>query len=96
MQGESDMRIADDTILLGGASPVIVEIFKKVISTFLKASDGKINIEKSKFYGWNFLPGNMARISRIMGFKGIIDWNSFMYLGIPIFKGKKRRQIGSA
>ena len=32
----------------------------------------------------------MARISRIHGFEGLTIWNSFSYLGIPIFKGGKK------
>ena len=32
----------------------------------------------------------MARISRILGFEGLTIWNSFSYLGIPIFKGGEK------
>ena len=91
VRSTNHVQFADDTILLGGASTVITERFKKVLSTFLKALDGKINTDKSKYYGWNCLPGNMARISRILGFDGITDWDYFRYLGIPIFKGKKKK-----
>ena len=87
-------QFVDDTILLGDASTVIAERFKRFLSSFLKASDGKINAAKSKAYGCNFLPGNMARISRTLSFEGLTYWNSFNYLGVSIFKGKKRRQIG--
>ena len=73
---------------------VIAERFKRVLSTFLKASDGNINASISKAYGWNCLLGTMARISRILGFEGLTVWNSFSYLGIPIFKGGRRRQTG--
>ena len=41
-------QFADDTILLEGASAIIAEIFKEVLSIFLKASDGKINAVKTK------------------------------------------------
>ena len=44
-------QYADDTILLGGASIIIAERFREVISTFLKASDGKVNAVKTKIYG---------------------------------------------
>ena len=60
------------------------------MSTFLKATDGKINSIKSKVYGWNCPLGTLAKIARTLGFEGIATWNSFNYLGIPIFKGKKR------
>ena len=39
-------QFVDNTILLGGASVIIAKIFKEVISTFLKASDGEINATK--------------------------------------------------
>ena len=87
-------QFADDTILLEGTSMIIAERFRRVLSTFLKASYGKINATKSKAYGWNCLPGNMEKISQILGFEGLTTWNSFSYLGIPIFKGKKRRRNG--
>ena len=61
-------QFVDDTILLGGASTIIAERFRRVLSTFLKASDDKINATKSKAYSWNFLPRNKAKISRILGF----------------------------
>ena len=60
------------------------------MSTLLKSTDGKINSIKSKFYGWNFPPGTLEKIERTLGFEGIATWNSFNYLGIPIFKEKKR------
>ena len=46
-------QFADDTILLGGHVYGHKKRFKRVLSIFLKASDGKINASKSKFYGWN-------------------------------------------
>ena len=76
--------------MLRGASTIIAERFNGVLSNFIQASDGKVNSKKSKVNGWNFLPGTMARIGRILRFKGNVAWNSFNYLGIPIFKGKKR------
>ena len=44
-------QYADDTILLGGASVIIAERLREVIYTFLKASDGKVNADKTKIYG---------------------------------------------
>ena len=43
-------QFVDDTILLGEASIIIVERFRKFISTFVKASDGKVSVVKSKIY----------------------------------------------
>ena len=64
-------QFAYDTILLGGASTIIAERFNGVLSTFIKAYDGKVNSENSKAYGWNFSPGTMARTGRILGLKEI-------------------------
>ena len=44
-------QFINDTILLGGASTIIAERFKIVLSTFLKALNGKINATKAKAYG---------------------------------------------
>ena len=83
-------QFINDTIFLVGMSTVIVERFKRVVSAFLRASDCKIDASKSKDYGWNCPHRTMARISRILGFKGLTIWNSFSYLGIPILKGGKK------
>ena len=79
-------QFADDTILLGGASSIIAKIFKCAFSTFLKASDDKVNSTKSKVYGWNCPTGTLTKIARTLGFEGNVTWNSFNYLVIPIFK----------
>ena len=44
-------QFADDTILHGGDSTKTAKIFNEVLSSFLKASDGKVNHIKSKVYG---------------------------------------------
>ena len=63
-------QFADDTILLGGDSTVIAERFNEVMSSFLKASYGKINALKTKIYGWNYPKRTMARIARTLGYEG--------------------------
>ena len=68
---------------------MIAERFNEVLSSFLKASDGKVNSIKSKVYGWNCPPRSLERIARVLGFECKLNWNSFNYLGTPIFKGKK-------
>ena len=84
-------QYADDTILLGGSSIIIAERFREVISTFLKASYGKMNSVKSKIYGWNCPARTMARIAKMLGYEGYANWNSFKYLEVPIHKGKKKK-----
>ena len=90
MKDANHAQFADDTIMLGGASTTIAKRFKCALSTFLKATDGKVNSTKSKVYGWNCTLKTLVNIARALGFKGNESWNSFNYLGIPIFKGKKR------
>ena len=41
VKNENHSQFADDTILLGGASVIIAEIFRKFISTFVKVQTGK-------------------------------------------------------
>ena len=72
---------------------IIVERFKEVISTFLKAYDGKVNAAKTKIYGWNCPARTMAKIARTLGYEGNIIWNSFIYLGIRIHKGSKKSRL---
>ena len=83
-------QFSNDTILFGGASITIAWRFNSVMSTFLKATNGKIYSAKSKVYGWNCTPETLEKIARTLGFEGNASWDSFNYLGIPIFKGKKR------
>ena len=70
VRAENNAQFVDDTILLGGASTIIAKRFKNVIFTFLNATDGKLNVNKSKIYGWNCTLGFMARIAIIIGFEG--------------------------
>ena len=63
VRAANNAQFADDTILLGGASTIIAKRFKNVISTFLKASDGKLNLIKSKIYSWNCTPSVMERVT---------------------------------
>ena len=86
----NNAQFVDDTIMIGGVSSISVERFKCALSTFLKASDIKVNSAKSKVYGWNCPRGTLAKIARTLGFEGNVTWNSFNYLGITIFKGTKR------
>ena len=62
-------QFVDDTIMLGGASTTIANKFKCALSTFLKATDGKVNSTKSKVYGWNCPPGALEKIARTLGFE---------------------------
>ena len=81
-------QFADDTILLGGASPIIACRFKLELNRYFQASGSKLNLSKSQIYGWNINPREMVSISRALNMVGIVSWDSFTYLGVPIFKLK--------
>ena len=81
-------QFADDTILLEGASQIIARIFKSEMDHYCHASVSKINLKKSHIYGWNINPREMSGISRVLEINGVISWDSFKYLGVPIFKYK--------
>ena len=79
---------ADDTILLGGASRIIARRFKLEMNRYCIASRSKINLGKSQIFGWSLNPREMLDISRILDMDGAVTWDSFTYLGVPIFKSK--------
>ena len=83
-------QFADDTLLLGGASQIIARRFKSEINRYCLASGSKINLRKSHIYGWNITPGDMLDISRVLNMDGVVSWESFSYLGVPIFKTKSK------
>ena len=83
-------QFADDTLLLGGASQIIVRRFKSEINRYCLASGSKINLRKSQIYGWNINPRDMLDISQVLNMDGTISWESFSYLGVPIFKTKSK------
>ena len=83
-------QFVDDTILLGGASQIIAHRFKSEMDHYCHASRSKINLRKSQIYGWNINPRGMSKISRVLEIDGVISWDSFKYLGVPIFKSKPK------
>ena len=72
---------------------MIAERFNKVMSSFLKASDGKVNLIKSKVYGWNFPPETLARITRVLGFEGKLIGTLSTILGPLSLKVKKTSRL---
>ena len=83
-------QFTDDTILLGGASQIIARRFKTELDRYCRASGSEISFRKSQIYGWNINPREMLDISRILNMNGVVDWEYFNYLGIPIFKAKPK------
>jgi hypothetical protein len=92
-QGVKDInhaQFANDTLLLGGASPIIAKKFKEELDAYAEASSSEINLAKSNIYGWNITPNEMLRITHILGMEGHTKWDAFQYLGVPIFKSAPR------
>eukprot|EP00253_Pinus_taeda_P035966 PITA_35966 len=78
-------QFADDTLLLGGASIISAKSFKKELDIYREVSGSKINFLKSTIYRWNCSVKELSDIARILGMEGSCAWDSFKYLGIPIF-----------
>eukprot|EP00253_Pinus_taeda_P030806 PITA_30806 len=83
-------QFADDTLLLGGASIISARSFKKELDIYRMFSRRKINLRKCSIYGWNFSIKELSDIARLLEMEGIRKWESFKYLGIPIFKSKPK------
>ena len=79
-------QFADDTLLLGGASIHSARYFKKELDIYREVSGSKINYLKSTIYGWNCSVKELSEIARFLDMEGSWAWDSFKYLGIPIFK----------
>ena len=83
-------QFVDDTILLGEASQIIARRFKNELHRYCQASGSKINLRKIQVYGWNINPREMLEITRVLDMDGAVNWDSFNYLGVPIFKSKSK------
>ena len=79
-------QFADDTLLLGGANVTNARNFKQEIDRYKEIASSKLKFQKSKIYGWNCSPREMLEITRALEMEGTTIWESFKYLGIPIFK----------
>lgn len=76
---------ADDTLLLGAASPHSTIKFKEVLEDYCKVFDNVLNNGKCHIYCWNIPASTASSISRCLGFAASTSWSSFKYLGLPIF-----------
>lgn len=79
-------QFSDDTLFLGGASINSARSFKKELDIYREVSGSKINFLKSTIYSWNCSVKELSEIARILDMEGSWAWDSFKYLGIPIFK----------
>lgn len=83
-------QFADDTLLLGGASLISTRHFKRELDIYRSISGSKINYRKCSIYGWNCSTKELSDIARLLEMDGNRNWESFKYLGIPIFKSKPK------
>jgi hypothetical protein len=79
------LQFMNDTLLLGGASTVIVERFKCVLDHFINTSGGKVNNGKSQLYGLSTIPRLLHAISIILKFPCLESWATLKYHGMSIF-----------
>eukprot|EP00253_Pinus_taeda_P026904 PITA_26904 len=83
-------QFADDTLLLGGASLHSARHFKRELDIYRLISGSKINYRKCSIYGWNCTTKEMSDIARLLEMEGNRNWESFKYLGIPIYNSKPK------
>ena len=83
-------QFADDTLLQGGTSVISARHFKQELDRYKEVSCSKIKFQKSKIYSWNYSPREMFEIAIVLEMEGTMIWESFKYLGIPIFKVSPR------
>ena len=88
VQNINHAQFTDDTLLLGGASTHSAEHFKQELEIYKEVSGSKINFQKSKIFSWKCSAREVQEITRMLGMEGTMDWESFIYLGIPICKTK--------
>jgi hypothetical protein len=74
---------ADDSLMLGGASPRIANSFKTYSSKICSISGALISERKSVVYGWNTEQHTIEKIASDLGFAGYADWDKIKYLGLP-------------
>ena len=60
--------------------------FKKELDLYNQISGSRINPQKSKVYSWHCSGKELGDIARLMGMEAVHVWDSFSYLGAPIFK----------
>eukprot|EP00253_Pinus_taeda_P009309 PITA_09309 len=76
---------ADDTFLLGAATPKSATNFKSVLDDFCKSLGNELNKGKCQIFCWNIPTSTANSIARCLGFAASTIWSSFKYLGLPIF-----------
>eukprot|EP01018_Ginkgo_biloba_P009696 Gb_25173 [translate_table: standard] len=80
----SHAQFMDDTILMGTTTMENAKIFKEVLDTFLLASGGRVNENKSFIYMMNSSVRLHSRICRLMGFQRDSFEKPISYLGAPL------------
>eukprot|EP00253_Pinus_taeda_P013620 PITA_13620 len=84
---------ADNSLLLGGASPRIAKSFKSVLQKYCSISGALVSERKSDVYGWNTEQHKIKTIANELGYTGHADWQKIKYLSLPITLGSNRNQL---
>eukprot|EP00253_Pinus_taeda_P011936 PITA_11936 len=84
---------ADDSLLLGGASPRIASAFKSILQKFCSITGALVSEKKSAVYGWNTDQQTIRKIAEYLGYKGYAEWEIIKYLGLPITLGSNRNHL---
>lgn len=84
---------ADNSLLLGGASPKIAKGFDSVLKRYCRVSGALIKERKSEIYSWSTGQQELINISNVPGFRGHASWDHIKYLDLPITNGVNRRSL---
>lgn len=85
--------LADDSLMLGGASLRMENYFKAILNKFCSISGALINERKSVVYGWNTEQDTIYRIENLLGFAGFASWEKIKYLRLPLTLGSNRNNL---
>lgn len=87
----SHLAYADDVIVFTQARQASIQEFVECLRHYAAVSGQKVNMEKSQFYVDEKHAGWAPNIQAAGGFQqGVFP---FIYLGVPIFKGKKKTDM---
>jgi len=84
-------RFVDDTILVGKAGLIEAKEFKNILDSYDKASNQKINYEKTNIFFFNTPVDRSESIARVFQYQ--ISTFPAIYLGMPLFFGRIQKEL---
>lgn len=85
----SHLLYADDTLVLCRGTKKNVDALMSLLCFYSTASGQHLSTQKCKFFAGCLPSSRVSAISSFLGFNA--GHMPFMYLGVPIFKGKPRK-----